>query len=80
MALETAGNAPLKVVVTRQLPEPVETRLSELFNVELNSGGPMSEEALGDAMARADVLVTTIGDQINQRLLAKAGANLRLIA
>lgn len=80
MAPDTAGNTPLNVVVTRQLPEPVETRLSELFNVKLSSGGQMSEAALVNAMQHADVLVTTIGDQIDQRLLAKAGPNMRLIA
>jgi len=80
MAPANSGNTPLKVVVTRQLPEPVETRLSELFNVQLNSGGQMDEAALGAALGEADVLVTTIGDKIDQRLLAKAGPNLRLIA
>ncbi len=80
MAPDTAGNTQLNVVVTRQLPEPVETRLSELFNVKLSSGGQMSEAALVNAMQHADVLVTTIGDQIDQRLLAKAGPNMRLIA
>ena len=71
MAQNSAGNAPLKVVVTRKLPEPVETRLSELFNVELCASGKMDEVALGEALGRADVIVTTIGDQINQRLLAR---------
>ncbi len=80
MAAASSGNAPLKVVVTRQLPEPVETRLSELFNVELSRGGQMDAAALGAAMGRADVLVTTIGDRIDQRILAQAGPNMRLIA
>lgn len=71
----------LKVVVTRRLPEPVETRMRELFDVELNeSDYPMSAEALADAMGRADALVPTITDRIDARLLARAGANLRLIA
>ena len=80
MAPANSGNTPLNVVVTRQLPEPVETRLSELFNVKLNSGGKMDDATLGAAMAEADVLVTTIGDRIDQKLLAKAGPNMRLIA
>ena len=71
----------LKVIVTRRLPEPVETRMNELFDVELNeSDTPLTREQLADAMARADVLVPTLSDRIDQGLLAKAGQNLRLIA
>lgn len=70
-----------RVVVTRRLPEPVEARMRELFDVTLNeTDEPMSPEALGRAMAEADVLVPTITDRIDQRLLAQAGPNLRLIA
>jgi glyoxylate reductase len=35
----------LKVVVTRRLPDPVETRLRELFDAELNeTDAPFSAE------------------------------------
>ncbi len=71
----------LKVVVTRRLPEPVETRLRELFDVKLNeSDTPMDEEALAAAIATADVLVPTVTDEIDQKLLARAGEGLKLIA
>ena len=71
----------LKVVVTRRLPEPVEARMRELFDVELNeTDEPMSQEALAEAMGRVDALVPTITDRIDARLLAQAGPNLRLIA
>jgi len=80
MAPEKPGTAPLKVVVTRKLPEPVETRLSELFDVKLGGEEKMNDAALVAAMAEADVLVTTIGDHINQRLLAMAGPKMRMIA
>ncbi|SES70329.1 2-hydroxyacid dehydrogenase [Oceanicella actignis] len=71
----------LRVVVTRRLPEPVETRLRELFDVDLNlDDAPMSREQLADAMRRADVLVPTVTDRIDQRLLAQAGPDLKLIA
>ncbi|MCF6305087.1 MAG: D-glycerate dehydrogenase [Rhodobacteraceae bacterium] len=71
----------LKVILTRRLPEPVETRMNELFDVELNATDtPMSREQLSDAMARADVLVPTLGDRVDQGLLAQAGDGLRLIA
>ena len=70
-----------KVVVTRRLPEPVETRMRELFDVTLNENdAPMDAGALRMAMASADVLVPTLTDTIDQKLLAQAGPNLRLIA
>ena len=48
----------LSVVVTRRLPEVVETRLKELFDVELREDdAPMTTDQLADAMGRADVLV-----------------------
>ena len=45
-----------KVVVTRRLPDPVETRMRELFDTELNlDDSPMSAEALGSEIGRAHV-------------------------
>lgn len=70
-----------KVIVTRRLPEPIETRMSELFDVELGDrDAPMNRDALADAISRADILVPTLGDPIDQKLLARSGENLRLIA
>ena len=70
-----------KVVVTRKLPDPVETRMCELFDAELNSSDrPMSSDELVDALGRADVLVPTVTDRIDSRILSRAGPNLRLIA
>ena len=71
----------LKVIVTRRLPEPVETRMSELFDVELNATDtPMTIEQLADAATRCDVLVPTVTDRIDSRLLSQAGSKLKLIA
>lgn len=71
----------LNVVVTRRLPEPVETRMKELFNVELRDPDtPMSRDELAEAMRRCDVLVPTITDQIDAGLIAQAGDRLKLIA
>jgi glyoxylate reductase len=71
----------LAVVVTRRLPEPVETRMKELFDVELSADDrPLSREELAAAMRRADVLVPTITDHIDATLLAQAGDKLKLIA
>lgn len=71
----------LTVAVTRRLPDVVEARLKELFEVELRDPDrPMSRDELAAAMARADVLVPTITDQIDATLLAQAGPQLKLIA
>jgi glyoxylate reductase len=71
----------VKVIVTRRLPEPVETRMSELFDVELSAHDqPMTIEQLCDAAGRCDVLVPTLTDKIDGRVLARAGERLRLIA
>jgi glyoxylate reductase len=71
----------LSVVVTRRLPEAVETRLSELFDVTLRDDDtPMSRSELGEAMKQADVLVPTVTDTIDAALLTQAGDRLKLIA
>lgn len=71
----------LSVVVTRRLPEPVETRLSELFDVRLRSDdAPMSRQELAAAMKEADVLVPTVTDHLDAALLGQAGEKLKLIA
>ena len=71
----------LKVVVTRKLPDPVETRMCELFDTELNvSDKPLTADELVEAMSRADVLVPTITDRIDSRLLSRSGDRLKLIA
>jgi glyoxylate reductase len=69
------------VVITRKLPERVETRMRELFDAELNiDDAPMSAAALAEAVKRADVLVPTITDKIGAEVLGQAGPRLKLIA
>ena len=71
----------LSVVVTRRLPEAVETRMKELFDVHLRDDDtPLTREELVRAMQSADVLVPTLTDRIDQSLLAQAGDRLKLIA
>ncbi|MFH5775838.1 2-hydroxyacid dehydrogenase [Paracoccus sp. NGMCC 1.201697] len=71
----------LRVTVTRRLPEAVETRMSELFDVVLRSDDlRMSREALVAAMQDSDVLVPTVTDRIDASMLAQAGERLKLIA
>ncbi|HZS84860.1 MAG TPA: D-glycerate dehydrogenase [Stellaceae bacterium] len=69
------------VVVTRKLPEPIETRMMELFETRLNrDDAPMTQTQLIAAVRDADVLVPTVTDRIDAAVLAQAGPNLRLIA
>ena len=71
----------LSVVVTRRLPDAVETRLSELFDVKLRLDDvPMTRTELSQAMKTADVLVPTVTDEIDAALIAQAGEQLKLIA
>jgi glyoxylate reductase len=71
----------LSVVVTRRLPEVVETRLAELFDVTLRADDtPMTRGELVDAVGSADVLVPTVTDQIDAGLIGQAGPRLKLIA
>lgn len=69
------------VIVTRKLPDVVETRMMELFEARLNlDDQAMGREALKAAMAEADVLVPTVTDRIDGEILAAAGPRLKLIA
>ena len=69
------------VVVTRKLPDTIETRLRELFDTRLNlDDAPMDRAALCEAVRLADVLVPTVTDKIDATVIAAAGPQLKLIA
>jgi glyoxylate reductase len=69
------------VVVTRKLPDSVETRMRELFDARLNvDDKPMSRAELVEAVRTADVLVPTVTDRIDAAVLKEAGDKLKLIA
>src|SRR5215203_4030026 len=69
------------VVVTRRLPNAVETRMRELFDTRLNlDDKPMSAAELVEAAKSANVLVPTVTDEIDASVLAQAGPDLKLIA
>ncbi|MEN5228510.1 2-hydroxyacid dehydrogenase [Brevundimonas naejangsanensis] len=71
----------LKVVLTRRLPDAVETRMRELFDAELNlTDRPMSRDELAAALQRAEVLAPTITDHLDAELIAGAGEQLKMIA
>jgi glyoxylate reductase len=69
------------VIVTRKLPEVVETRMRELFDARLNlEDRPMTRAELIEAARAAHVLVPTVTDRIDRALIAQAGPQLKLIA
>ncbi|MGA7804636.1 2-hydroxyacid dehydrogenase [Bradyrhizobium sp.] len=69
------------VVVTRKLPDSIETRMRELFDARLNLDDlPMTAEQIADAVRTADVLVPTVTDLINEELLKSPDCKLRMIA
>lgn len=71
----------LRVCVTRRLPEAVETRMKELFDVQLRDDDRrLTRDELVAMMRDADVLVPTVTDQIDANMLAQAGERLKLIA
>jgi glyoxylate reductase len=69
------------VIVTRKLPDAIETRMRELFDARLNHADePMSKAQLVEAVRDCEVLVPTVTDRIDSAVLAHAGERLRLIA
>ena len=69
------------VIVTRRLPELVETRLMELFNTKLSiDDKPFSKKQLIDAVKEADILVPTVTDKIDTDILEASSKKLKLIA
>ncbi|MBP6767204.1 MAG: D-glycerate dehydrogenase [Reyranella sp.] len=69
------------VIVTRKLPDAIETRLMELFDTRLNADDkPLTGAQLVEAVKAADVLVPTVTDRIDARVLSQAGPKLKLIA
>ncbi|MEG3174934.1 D-glycerate dehydrogenase [Sphingomonas sp. RB3P16] len=69
------------VAVTRELPDAVMTRMTQLFEATIHRGPvAMTREQLATAMAECDVLVPTVTDEIDAELIAGAGDRLKLIA
>jgi glyoxylate reductase len=69
------------VIVTRKLPEVVETRMRELFDARLNvDDRPLTQAELVEAVKTAQVLVPTVTDRIDRAVLSQAGPQLTLIA
>ncbi|HEY0910531.1 MAG TPA: D-glycerate dehydrogenase [Bradyrhizobium sp.] len=69
------------VVVTRKLPDSIETRMRELFDARLNlDDTPLTPDQLAEAVRTADVLVPTVTDEITKEFLEQPDCKLRLIA
>ncbi|HXP75438.1 MAG TPA: D-glycerate dehydrogenase [Stellaceae bacterium] len=69
------------VIVTRKLPDAVETRMMELFESRLSADDhALTREELVAAVQQADVLVPTVTDRIDAELIAQADPRLKLIA
>src|SRR6516164_6982192 len=60
------------VVVTRKLPDSIETRMRELFDARLNlDDTPMTAAELAETVKNADVLVPTVTDRIDSSVLSR---------
>ncbi len=69
------------VIVTRKLPDAIETRMMELFQAQLNlDDRALSHDELIAAVGKAEVLVPTVTDRIDGQVIAAAGPQLKLIA
>jgi glyoxylate reductase len=76
-----AGRKKPLVVITRKLPDQVETRMRELFDARLNlDDRPFGKDEMVAALKEADVLVPTVTDRIDAALVDQAGPALKLIA
>jgi glyoxylate reductase len=76
-------NSPPKpvIIVTRKLPDVVETRMRELFDARLNvDDAPFTQAKLVEAVKIADVLVPTVTDRVDRAVISQAGPQLKLIA
>lgn len=70
-----------KIVVTRKLPNVVETRMGELFDTRFNPDDkPFSRAQIVEAVKTADCLVPTVTDKIDRSVISQAGDQLKLIA
>jgi glyoxylate reductase len=70
-----------KVVVTRKLPDAVETRMMELFDTRLNLDDiPLTHNELIMAVQSAEILVPTVTDKVDAEVINSAGDQLKMIA
>ena len=69
------------VIITRRLPDVIETRMMELFDCRLrDDDAPMTQAELVQAAQDCDVLVPTVTDRIDAAILSQADPRLKLVA
>ena len=69
------------VIVTRKLPDVVETRMMELFDVTLSADDtPFDRDTLLQALKTHDVLVPNLADSLDADLLSTPDLSVKLIA
>jgi lactate dehydrogenase-like 2-hydroxyacid dehydrogenase len=69
------------VVVTRRLPEPVETELARDFDARLNlKDTPLGPEGLGQALRGADALLCTVTDKLTADVLSTEPCRAKILA
>jgi glyoxylate reductase len=74
-----AGKA--RIVVSRRLPEPVESRMAMLFEAQFNTDDcQLSPDALVARLEGCDVLVSSITDRLDAEFIARLPHSVKLIA
>ena len=69
-----------KVIVTRKWPEPVEAKLKELYDVQLNEKDiPMTPDELKAALGNCDAFCPTVTDPINADVLGTENITAKII-
>ena len=70
-----------KILVTRKLPQSVESRIAATFDVQFNPyDTPLNPSALKAAMQSFDGLVPTVSDQLSADIIDAPGRRVRIIA
>ncbi len=69
------------IFVTQKLPDAVEARMKELFDVTFSKADkPLQPDVLIEALQTYNILVPTVTDRLDADLIAKAGPQLKMIA
>ncbi len=69
-----------KVIVTRKWPEPVEAKLKELYDVQLNEKDvPMTPDELKAALGNCDAFCPTVTDPVNADVLSTENISAKII-
>jgi lactate dehydrogenase-like 2-hydroxyacid dehydrogenase len=70
-----------RIVVTRRLPGPVERRLTELFNTDLNQDDrPFTPTRLRQALSASDGVLCTVTDRLDDAVLSVEPMRARILA